>query len=77
MQILHADEPQWKHAYVEALVEAEPELLPSKVHKATAAIEHRLVELRSQGGERRSGEVVELTDAQRVLRYLSRGQLEL
>ena len=77
MQILHADEPHWKHAYVDALVEAEPELLPSKVHKAAAAIEDRLVELRTQLGEHGSDEVVELTDAQRVLQYLCRGKLEL
>ena len=74
MEILHADEPQWKHAYVEALVEAEPELLTSKLRKAETAIEERLLELGSQRDKRRSREVHELTDAQRVLRYLSKDE---
>lgn len=75
MELLHADEPQWKHAFVEALVEAEPELLTSKVRKAETAIETRLLELGSQRGEHQSREVHELTDAQRVLRYLSEDEL--
>ena len=74
MELLHADEPQWKHAFVEALVEAEPELLTSKVRKAETAIEKRLLELDSQLGEHRSREVHELTDAQRVLRSLSKDE---
>lgn len=74
MEFLHADEPQWKHAFVEALVEAKPELLTSKVRKAETAIETRLLELSSQRGEHRFREVHELTDAQRVLRYLSKDE---
>jgi hypothetical protein len=74
MELLHADEPQWKHAFVEALVEAEPELLTSKLRKAETAIEKRLLELGSQRGEHRSQEVHELTDARRLLRYLSKDE---
>ena len=64
------DEPQWKQAYIEALFESEPELLPPKVQTAQCAIENRLLELGSQRDADRAEEILELTDAQRVLRWL-------
>lgn len=75
MGTLHvSDEPRWKQAYLEALVELEPKVLWSKVQTARTAIENRLLELGSQRGKDRAREVLELTNAQRVLRYLSKDE---
>jgi hypothetical protein len=68
MQAAH-DHMTWKHVYQEALFELEPQLLRSKLEAANMAVEARLSQLLSVGGSR-SREVLELTDAQRVLRYL-------
>jgi len=59
----------WKQVYREALFELEPQLLQSKLQAAQSAVDARLFELRSRiDSEPR--EVLELTDAQRMLRYL-------
>ena len=73
MGILHvSDEQRWKQAYLDALAELEPKTLCSKVQTARTAIENRLLELGPQRDEDRAGEVNELANAQRVLRYLSK-----
>ena len=59
----------WKQVYREALFGLEPQLLQSKLQAAQSAVDARLFELRSRiDSEPR--EVLELTDAQRMLRYL-------
>jgi hypothetical protein len=68
MQVAH-DHMTWKQVYQEALFELEPQLLRSKLEAANTAVEARLSQLLSVGASR-SREVLELTDAQRVLRYL-------
>jgi len=75
METLHVSgESRWKQAYMEALVTLQQDLLRSKVQAAQAAIENRLLELNSHQRKGRSWEVRELTDAQRVLRYLSQNE---
>src|SRR5437667_11857896 len=70
MQVAQAgNQTIWKQVYREALFELEPQLLQSKLQAAQSAVDSRLFELRSRiDSEPR--EVLELTDAQRMLRYL-------
>jgi multidrug resistance efflux pump len=72
MQAAHSgNQTIWKQVYTEALFELDPRLFQCKIQTARAAVDARLWELRSEG-ERESREVLELTDAHRVLRYLQK-----
>ena len=63
----------WKQVYQEALFELEPALLWSKLEAANTAVEARLSQLRLTG-DFHSREALELTDAQRILRYLQENE---
>jgi hypothetical protein len=63
----------WKQVYQEALFELEPDLLRSKLEVANTAVEARLRQLRLTG-DFHSREVLELTDARRILRYLQENE---
>ena len=62
-----AQDSLWRQSYRDALFELDPELLQSKLQIATKAIERRLSELPAHGVAR---EVLDLTDAKRILGYL-------
>ena len=70
MENPHVSYQAWKQAYVEALFELKPELLQSKVQAAQTAIDNRLLELHSRGSKAQHREVLELTDAQYLLKRL-------
>jgi len=76
MQAVHArSQTIWKKAYQQALFELEPNRLQCKLQTAQAAIESRLAELRS-AGDSAPREVLELTDAQHMLRILQEHELQ-
>jgi Flp pilus assembly pilin Flp len=76
MQAAHASsQTTWKQAYQEALFELEPKRLRSKLQTAQAAVEARLEELRF-AGDYVPREVLDLTDAQHLLRYLQEHELQ-
>jgi hypothetical protein len=76
MQAVHArSQTIWKQAYQQALFELEPNRLQSKLQMAQAAVESRLGELRS-AGDREPREILELTNAQHILRYLQEHELQ-
>jgi len=62
----------WRQFYREAVLELDPKLLQSKLQIATKAIESRLSELPAHSVAR---EVIDLTDAKRILGYLQDNKL--
>jgi hypothetical protein len=77
MQIVSnaSTQTKWKQAFQDAVFELDPTRLQPKLDAAQKAIEHRLSQVLSGGGNS-PRELMELEDAKRTIRYLAKHELQ-